>query len=262
MKVAVFTKPWPQDTIPALALRVAGLGFDSAEVPVRPGFQVEVATAEKKLGDLVSVFADNGLTVASVASELDERIFASCASAGIKLIRIMAPVARGDYLRSEEALRKRLQDVVPLCERYQVQVGVQQHHGDHVCGSAGLRLLLHGTDQRWVGAIWDAAHDALAGLEPENGLDLVWDRVIMVNLKNAYYERVNGPEALHAEWARYFTTGPYGLASWPRVLAELKRRGYSGTLCLTAEYHAEAEVDRLCGEDVKYVKRLMAELGV
>jgi sugar phosphate isomerase/epimerase len=262
MRLGVFTKPWPQDSPVELARRVAGLGFDSAEVPVRPGFQVEVATAEKKLGELVSVFAGQGLTVTSVASELDERVFASCAAADVRIIRIMAPVVRREYLRSEEKLRKCLEDVVPLCERYEVRVGVQQHYGDHVCDATGLRLLLDGTDRRWVGAIWDAAHDALAGIEPENGLDLVWDRLLMVNLKNAYYRRINGPEALQAEWARHFTTGRHGLASWPRVLAELERRGYSGTLCLTAEYHDEGEVDRLCREDVGYVKCLMAERGL
>jgi sugar phosphate isomerase/epimerase len=262
MNLGVFTKPWPHDSVPDLARRVAGLGFDSAEVPVRPGFQIEVATAEEKLPELVSVFADHGLAVASVASEMDERVFASCAGAGVKVIRVMAPVARGDYLRSEEDFRQRLEDVVPLCQRYEVKVGVQQHYGDHVSDAAGLRLLLDGVEPRWVGAIWDAAHDALAGLEPENGLDLVWDRLLMVNLKNAYYRRVNGPEALQAEWVRHFTTGRHGLASWPRVLAELKRRCYSGTLCLTAEYRDEAEVDRLCQEDVEYVRGLMAEVGV
>ena len=262
MKLAVFTKPWRRDSVPDLAKRLAALGFDSAEVPVRPGFQVEVANAEKDLPDLVSVFADHGLTVASVASALDERAFAACANAGVGIIRIMAPITRGQYLRSEEALRKQLVAAVPLCERYRVKIGVQQHYGDNVCGAAGLRLLLSGVDDRWVGAIWDGAHDALAGLEPENGLDLVWDRLVMVNLKNAYYRRVNGPEALQAEWARYFTTGRHGLASWPRVLAELKRRDYSGTLCLTAEYTDEGNVDRLCQEDVRYVKALMAEIGL
>lgn len=259
MNLAVFTKPWPHDPAPALAVRVATLGFDCAEIPVRRGFQVEVATAEKKLPELVSVFTEKGLTVASVASELDERVFAACASAGVGVIRVMAPIVRGEYVRSEERFRKQLAKAVPLCERYRVKVGVQQHYGDYVCDATGLRSLLDGADPRWIGAIWDAAHDALAGLEPENGLDLIWDHLLMVNLKNVYYKRTNGPEARHAEWTRHFTTGRHGLASWPWVLAELKRRDYSGTLCLTAEYHDEADVERLCNEDVRYVKSLIAE---
>jgi sugar phosphate isomerase/epimerase len=173
VNLAVFTKPWPQDSVADLAQRVAALGFDSAELPVRPGYQVDVGAAEKELPNLVSVFADHGLTVASVATVLDERAFAGCANAGIGLIRVMAPITRAEYLRSEEEVRTRLVNALPLCERYGVKIGVQQHYGDNVCDATGLRLLLEGVDHRWVGAIWDAAHDALAGLEPENGLDAV-----------------------------------------------------------------------------------------
>lgn len=255
---AVFTKPWPDDSIEELADRVMGLGFDAAEIPVRPGFQVAPENAEKGLHELVERFADRQLSIVSIASTLEERVFAACAAAGVTLIRVMAPITRGHYLESEATVRRQLADAVRLCERYGVQVGVQQHYGDHVTDAVGLRSLLQGTDARWVGAIWDAAHDALAGLEPENGLDLVWERLLMVNLKNAYYRRTNGPEAEIAQWDRHFTTGAHGLASWPRVAAELRRREYHGAVCLTAEYSDADAVERLCRQDLAYAKGLFA----
>lgn len=253
---AVFTKPWPAEPIPELAKLVAGLGFGGAEVPVRPGFQVTPDNAGKTLGQLVSVFDDHGLKVVSIASSLEEPIFAACAAAGVDMIRIMGAIDRGAYLQSEEALRDYLRGVIPLCERYGVRIGVQEHYGDNVSDAFGLRSLLGGLDGRWISAIWDAAHDALAGIEPETGLDVVWDRLAMVNLKNAYYERTNGPEAEAAEWHRHFTVGNQGLASWPRIAAELRRRNYSGTICLTAEYEEPADVARLCREDLRYVREL------
>ena len=225
-------------------------------MPVRPGFQVEPDNAEKGLPELVERFADRQLSVVSIASVLEETVFAACAAAGVTLIRVMAPVVRGQYLESEANLRRQLADAVPLCERYGVRVGVQQHYGDNVTDAVGLRSLLEGVDGRWVGAIWDAAHDALAGLAPESGLDIVWDRLFLVNLKNAFYFRTNGPEAEEAQWGRYFTTGPQGMASWPRVAAELRRRDYRGAVCLTAEYTDEDAVDRLCRQDVAYARGL------
>ncbi|HTT88130.1 MAG TPA: hypothetical protein VMF65_01145, partial [Acidimicrobiales bacterium] len=92
VRFAVFTKPWPADSIEELAERVQGLGFDGAEVPVRPGFQVEPDNAEKGLPELVERFADRQLTVVSIASVLEEPVFAACAAAGVTLIRVMAPV--------------------------------------------------------------------------------------------------------------------------------------------------------------------------
>jgi sugar phosphate isomerase/epimerase len=258
VQFAVFTKPWATEPVPALAKLMADMGFAAAEIPVRPGFQVTPASAPRTLPELVKVFGDRGLRVASIASALDEPIFAACAAAGVPMIRIMGTVTRGAYLASEAALQAQLRDVVPLCERYGVQVGVQEHHGDNVSDAFGLRALLRDLDSRWITAIWDAAHDALAGIAPETGLEVVWDRLAMVNLKNAYYERVNGPEATAAEWKRHFTSGRHGLASWPRIATELRRRGYTGTVCLTAEYEEPADVTRLCAEDLRYARGLFA----
>jgi hypothetical protein len=38
---SVFTKPWPEMSVPELARFVHELGFDAVEFPVQPGFQVE-----------------------------------------------------------------------------------------------------------------------------------------------------------------------------------------------------------------------------
>jgi len=78
----------------------------------------------------------------------------------------------------------------------------------------------------------------------------------MVNLKNAFWQRKNGPEAESAVWAQHWTTGRHGLASWPRVAAELKRRNWSGVLCCSAEYSDEPSTDRLIANDIAFAKSL------
>lgn len=258
-RFTVFTKPWPDLEVPQLIDLVGDLGFDGIELPVRPGFQVEPGTARSELPKVARAFSDAGLEIASVASGLDEAIFAACAEAHVPVIRIMAPVRQGDYLASEAAIRAQLQASVGLCERYGVTVGVQEHHGDYVSNAVALRSLLAGFDATQVGAVWDAAHDALAGLAPETGLEVLWDHLVMANLKNAYYERTNGPEAGEATWRRHFTTGRHGLASWPRAIAELVRREYRGVICLTAEYDEPADVAALARTDLRYARGLLAQ---
>jgi hypothetical protein len=80
----------------------------------------------------------------------------------------------------------------------------------------------------------------------------------MVNFKNAYWRRTNGPEAEVASYKHYWTSGRQGLASWKRAADELKRRGYSGPICLTAEYSDETAVERLLAEDIVYARLLFA----
>jgi len=81
----------------------------------------------------------------------------------------------------------------------------------------------------------------------------------MVNLKNGFWQRAGGPEAVVAEWKQYWTSGRQGLCSWPRVVSELKRRGYKGIVCLTAEYSDHDSVNRLIAEDLSFARSLFME---
>ena len=257
---SVFTKPWPRLPCDELGSFIAGLGFDGIEFPLRPGYQVEPQDAEKNLPQFARRLREHGVTITSVASTTDERVFAACQAAGVPIIRIMADfdLNRG-YLVCEGEKRGEIARLLPFCDKYGVKLAVQHHYGPMVNNSMELRHLVAEFDPSLVGAIWDAAHSALAGEEIEQGLDIVWSHLAMVNLKNAFYLRTNGPEAEQAEWARYFTLGNQGLSSWPRVAEYLKKRQYPGVICLSAEYTQEDQVDSLIAKDIAYARSLFAD---
>jgi hypothetical protein len=85
---AVFTTPWPNDSIEGFADRVLELGFDGTKSPVRPGFQVAPENVERRLPELVDQFAARQLSVVSIASTLQEPVFAACAAAGVTVVRV------------------------------------------------------------------------------------------------------------------------------------------------------------------------------
>ena len=255
IQFSVFTKPW-RLPLPELAALVKDWGFDGVELPVRTGFQVPPENVQRGLPEAVHILGEHGLKIFSIAGPTDEATIAACAEQGVPLIRIMADLSSRGYLEGEEALRRDFDRFLPLLEKYAVKVGVQNHYGRMVCHALGLRHLLRGYDPQRIGAVWDAAHNALQGEEPELALDILWQVLLMVNLKNAFWQRTNPQEAGPALWAPWWTSGRQGLASWPRVAAELKRRSYSGVVCLTAEYSDEKEVNRLIGEDFVYARGL------
>jgi len=252
---SVFTKPWrvPLDELGEL---VARLGFDAIELPVRPGYQVEPAEALKGLPAAAKTLGQHGVRIDSVAGTADELTIRACAEAGVPTIRIMARIEGTAYLASVERIRREYDALVPLLDRHRVRLGVQNHNGRNVANASGLRELLRGYEPRHVCAVWDAAHNALQGEDPELAIDIVWSQLGLVNLKNAFWRRTSGPEAEDVEWKPYWTTGRQGLASWPRVAAELLRRGYAGTVCLTAEYSDETAVERLASEDLAFARGL------
>ena len=256
---AVFVKPWKSLSLPELARHIRQLGFEWIELPVRPGFPCEPETIEKTLPEAVRVLREEGVQVLNITASLsltDERLYTGSLKAGVNMNRVIFDRQEGEnYWDAEKRARKTLDEALPFCEKYGYKIGVQNHYGRCVPVNAmGMYNLVKDYDPKYVGAIWDPAHNALEGEDPESALDIVVSHLCIVNLKNAYWRRVNGPEAETAQWQVYWTSGRQGRASWLRVAEKLKQMDYQGPVCLSGEYSLEKDVDRLIEEDLAYAK--------
>lgn len=246
MRWSVFSKPWPDASAEQLVELLQRHGLDGVELPIRDGFPISPSTVDKELPAWALALRSSGLRIDSVASTPDERLLAACAESDVDLVRVMIRIEDSTYQESEAKAQRWLDTMTPLSDKYGVRIGIQPHHGRYVSDASGLRALLADRDPRHVAAIWDAGHDALAGQQPDLGLDLVYSHLAMVNLKNArYVDR-------EPEWV----TGDAGLAHWPTVAAELIKRGYDGPICFTAQYTDSAKTDDLLAADIAYAKRL------
>ncbi len=255
---ALFTKPWPALALPELATHVRALGFDAVELPVRPGFQVEPEQATRDLPRAAGVFRAEGLQIISVAATVSEAMIAACAEAKVPILRVMEPIHAGEsYPQAESRIRATYDRLVPLLERYGVCLGIQNHCGRYLPNALALRAILRDYDPRHIAAVWDAAHEALVGMAGDMALDVIWPHLCMVNLKNGFWKRTSGPEAPHATWRHYWTSGRHGLADWQVVATELQRRRYQGIVCLTAEYTDTSAADRLIVEDLAWARALL-----
>lgn len=256
-----FTKVWQDLPLAEMASLLAGFGFDGVELPVRPGCQVEPQRIETALPEAVKTLADHGLRIMSVAGERDERTIAALAKSGIPMLRTMVPIEQDGYLATEARVRRELDALVPVLTSHAVKLGIQHHAGRFVSNAMGMLHLIEAYDPAYIGAVWDAVHAGLTGEEPELGIDIVWRYLCQVNLKNGYWERTNGPEADEARWKVHLTSGRHGLTPWSRVVAELKRRGYHGVVCLGVEYddRSVANANYLAPLDLEYARSLLVE---
>jgi sugar phosphate isomerase/epimerase len=257
----VFTKPWRSASIEVLGETVHAMGFDAVELPVRPGYQVEPGDIGTGLPDAVRRLAAQGVGVASIASGTDEAAFAACAEAGVGVIRIMVPVSPRGYAATDDEIRATLDELAGRAERHGVRVGIQPHHDDFIADSSELHTLLADYDPRFIGAIWDAAHDALARKRPEHGLERLWPWLLIANLKSAVYTREDGlSPAGDPVWEPTFVDARSGMAEWGRALAYLAEHDFGGPLCLTAEYTDESDLEAKVAADLRYAKQLLAEV--
>jgi len=258
MVFSAFTKPFEKQTAKELGDFLSKLGFDGLEFCLRDGYQVTPAEAETKLPQFVKQMKEvHGLKVIGVAGPLTEPVFAGCQAAGIPFIRTLAVTdMKPGFDKAMEQFKQVLEPAVKLAEKYGVAIGIQQHNNSMTKNALELRTFIQNYPPHIVKAIWDSAHSILAGEEAEQAIDLVFDRLAMVNLKNVYYRRVNGYEASTAKFERWVTSGRQGLANWPRILAHLAERGYDGPVTLTHEYSDEGRIPELLKEDLDYARSL------
>jgi sugar phosphate isomerase/epimerase len=242
---SVFTKPWSGLAGDELGRLVAGLGFTGAEIPVRDTAYVTPATAEAELPKFTEQLRAEGLEPISVAGDLSEQVFAACAQARVPMIRVMAELGPDGYAASVRRHRVLLEEAAVLAAQYDVQVGVQPHHGRFVASTLGVLQLLDGLPEHFK-LVWDAAHDALAGDHPAVTLELGADRLGIVNLKNVKYVETD------AGWKPYFVQGDEGLSDWSAVFAGLAMLNYAGPICLTGQYSdLSTPVEERLGKDLQ-----------
>jgi sugar phosphate isomerase/epimerase len=256
IQFSVFTKPWKTLSVPDLGRMVHRLGFEGVELPVRPGYQVELLKIACDLPTVQQQLRDCGVGIFSVATTPTPEAIQACGKLGIPVIRVMVQIGPEGYTATERRVQQEYQALVPMLRDAGVVLGVQNHNGNFVANAMGLRSLLAPFDPKIIAAVWDVAHNALNGEALDLGLDIIWPHLNMVNFKNAFWRRINGPEAAVAEWDVFWTSGRHGQASWPQVADLLRQRGYSGVVCLPAEYTDEPAVDRLIAEDIAFARSL------
>jgi len=243
-RITVFSKPWNLP-LAEMAAAVKKLGFDGVELPVRPGFAVTPENVERDLPEAAHILADHGLVIGSVAGATDEPTIAACAAAGVPIIRTLVKVPEGTgYMAYMHDAIREYETLLPALENSGVTIGIQNHCYREVSSVMGIRYLVEKFPASAVGAVLDVGHCSLAGEFADLAVDILWDHLCLVNLKNAVWKRTNDAKEKTPEFGCFWTLGREGMADWKKFIAELQKRNYAGDFCLTAEYSAKV------GEDV------------
>ncbi|HET7560071.1 MAG TPA: TIM barrel protein, partial [Limnochordia bacterium] len=248
-----------------LAEKVAAMGLDGVELPVRSGYPVNPENMLTELPKAARTFERYGLRIFSVAGNDDEATAAACGAAGVPIIRVCKGIdLKRGYFASVEAIRSHWRALAPALAKHHVAIGLQNHCDRQIGSAVGLMQAIEGLDPKHFTAVLDLAHCALDGEPDLMAIDIAWSRLGMVNLKNGVRRRKAGSSP--AEWTVDWVLGDEGFASWPVIVRELVRRGYNGPICLTAEYRDEAHghiegaaTDPRIAHDIAFVKRLLAE---
>lgn len=277
MQYVLFTDNLADLTITQVCTAVKNADFDGLDLTLRPGGHVKPENAEVGLAEAKKIADDAGVTIPMISTAVSEvnsphaeAIFAAAAHYGARHIKLgywrYQPF--GTLTKQLDDVRKKLEGLVKLSEKYNVLPCVHCHSGRILAnGGAMLYLILKDFKPGQVGAYVDPMHmtveGGLAGWEM--GLDLLAPWVGLVGVKNSRWIETSRDNRGQQRYRTQYTPLADGQAPLPEFMAYLRQLKYDGVVSLHSEYKGGSSFRQLTTpelltqsvDDLKYLKSIM-----
>jgi sugar phosphate isomerase/epimerase len=235
--ICVFTKPFNSLSFDELADRVAEIGFDGIEAPIRAGGHIEPVEVEEKLPQLVEALSKRDLEITVMTTDVNDpndpittRVLRTAATLGIKRYRMK--YFKYDFSRSVldqiEQWRPQLRDLAALNHDFGIQALYQNHSGSNYLGAAlwDVKLALEGIPSQDIGVAYDIRHATAEG-------GMSWPATF--NMIRPIVETVYVKDFIWGE--KKPTNVPLGEGRIdPKFFKMLRESGFKGPISLHEEY--------------------------
>ena len=170
----VFTKPFNSLSYDELADRIAELGFDGLEAPVRSGGNVEPEQVEDKLPELVEALKKRNLEITVLTSDINDpndplskRVIRTAATLGIQRYRMKYfKYDLGQNVADQiKEWQPQLRDLAALNHDFGVRGLYQNHSGTNYLGASlwDLKIALAGISSDDIAVAYDIRHATAEG---------------------------------------------------------------------------------------------------
>ena len=172
--ICVFTKPFNSLSFDELADRVAELGFDGIEAPIRQGGHIEPVEVEDRLPALVESLRKRDLEITVMTSDINdpadpltERVLRTAAALGIQRYRMkyLAYDLQQSVTEQLNEWRPRFHDLAAMNHELGIRAVYQNHAGGRQLGAAlwDLPRVLEGISVDQIGVAYDIRHATVEG---------------------------------------------------------------------------------------------------
>lgn len=259
--ICVFTKPFQTLSYDQLADRIAELGFDGIEAPVRDGGHIEPAQVPDELPKLVEALRKRNLEVTVMTSSINdpkdpltESVLKTASQLGIRRYRMkyLKYDLSQPILKQLDEWKPRFRDLATMNREFGITAVYQNHAGRNHLGSTlwDLQRLLSDIPVNQIGVAYDVRHAAVEGGQSwPLTFQLIRPHIETVYVKDFHW--VNGQ-------ARNVPLGT-GQVS-PDVFKMLRESKFEGPVSLHEEYldHRKPE---LMPKHLEAIKRDFAQLN-
>ncbi|NQV24700.1 MAG: sugar phosphate isomerase/epimerase [Rhodopirellula sp.] len=172
--ICVFTKPFNSLTFDELADRIAELGFDGVEAPIRNGGHIEPEAVPEELPKLVEALRTRNLELTVMTSSINdpndpltETILKTASALGVRRYRMQ--YFKYDFgkpiLKQLDEWRPRFKDLAAMNKEFGITAVYQNHAGRNYLGAPlwDLRRILEGIAVNEIGVAYDIRHATVEG---------------------------------------------------------------------------------------------------
>jgi len=218
-------------------------GVQGADLCVRPGYPVTPENAPTELPKAAKMFADQGLCIPLITTPGDfisadmdyaESLFAACAEAGVKLVKLgYWHMDEDGYWASLSRCRQRLDGFSKLAEKTGVKPIVHNHSGATMgLNSCAAMQLMEGFDPALVGVFADVGHLSMVGEPYPMAFSIVRGYLSAIAFKDLIKKK-------NADGSWGIDVVPMGLGNgnFPQVMQLIKDMAFEGPISFHCEYH-------------------------
>ena len=172
--ICVFTKPFNSLTYDELADRIAELGFNGIEAPIRNGGHIEPARVPDELPKLVDALRKRNLELTVMTSDINdpddpltEKVLKTASELGVRRYRMQ--YLKYDFnqpiLKQIDEWRPRFNDLAAMNRQFGITAVYQNHAGRNYLGASlwDLRRILDGIAVNEIGVAYDIRHATVEG---------------------------------------------------------------------------------------------------
>jgi sugar phosphate isomerase/epimerase len=257
-----------------MLLKQTGLqGFD---LTVRENGHVEPAEVVEKLPEAVEIIKSGGLDVGMITTSItdindpySEDILHTAAKLGIRHFKLgyWKYEGFGTLRRQRAEVKAKLKDITAVAGELDMVAGFHNHSGP--CFGANLcdiEAVIADLPSEHIGLYLDPCHATIEGGVDgwEMAFDLLSERLVMVALKDAYWQGAPGKPEGQAQHLIFCQMGQ-GNVNWPKFFALLKQINFAGPISLHSEYQGsyafadltDKQVIEQTAKDYKYIKTML-----
>jgi sugar phosphate isomerase/epimerase len=281
MQLMMFTKHLAPLPLAQAASAMKELGFDGADLTVRPGGYVDPAHVRTALPEAINVLKAHGLAVGllttaitSAADPTASSIFESAATVGVREIKLgyWKYDRFGTFTSALDQAACDLDGIEKLARKTNVRANLHIHSENFITAYAPIVWhLIKDRDPAAIGAYVDPGHMCVEGGGDgwRIGLDLLGQRISLVAIKDIDWAKTDDVDPNHGKPRWYTRIVPLsrGVVPWPSVFACLRAIGFDGWLSVHSEYQGPhswrdlttQEVIEQTREDLAYLRQAMAD---